>query len=220
LIRQIAATPGQEVATHTFSHYYCLEPGQTAAEFAADLDAAVRVANQAGVALHSIVFPRNQWNPAYLPICRARGILAYRGNPRSWLYAATEGAGESRVRRALRLLDAYLPLSGHNACAPAVGDGVVDVPASRFLRPFSPRLALVEPLRAQRIRAGMTHAARHGLGYHLWWHPHNFGAHTENNLAFLRGILEHYALLRGQHGMESLTMHEVCVRALGDDRHV
>src|SRR5437763_5140944 len=29
LIRAVAATAGQEVATHTFSHFYCLEPGQT-----------------------------------------------------------------------------------------------------------------------------------------------------------------------------------------------
>src|SRR4051794_5101719 len=33
LIRQIVAAPGQEVGTHTFSHYYCLEEGQTAADF-------------------------------------------------------------------------------------------------------------------------------------------------------------------------------------------
>ena len=27
LIRKIKSTPFQEIATHTFSHYYCLEPG-------------------------------------------------------------------------------------------------------------------------------------------------------------------------------------------------
>jgi len=29
LVELIAAQPRQELATHTFSHYYCLEPGQT-----------------------------------------------------------------------------------------------------------------------------------------------------------------------------------------------
>src|SRR6266511_3267656 len=27
LVEAIRATPGQEIGTHTFSHYYCLEPG-------------------------------------------------------------------------------------------------------------------------------------------------------------------------------------------------
>src|SRR5262249_44549153 len=37
LLERIATSPGQEIGTHTFSHYYCLEPGQTAAQFEADL---------------------------------------------------------------------------------------------------------------------------------------------------------------------------------------
>ena len=35
LIAKIAAQPGQEIASHTFSHYYCREAGQTVEEFAA-----------------------------------------------------------------------------------------------------------------------------------------------------------------------------------------
>src|SRR5690606_11461776 len=42
LVRQIAAIPHQEIGTHTFSHYYCLEAGQTEAQFRADLEAARR----------------------------------------------------------------------------------------------------------------------------------------------------------------------------------
>ena len=40
LIQQIKATPGQEMASHTFCHYYCLERGQTLEAFRADLQAA------------------------------------------------------------------------------------------------------------------------------------------------------------------------------------
>jgi hypothetical protein len=29
LVKKIASTENQELATHTYSHYYCLEPGQT-----------------------------------------------------------------------------------------------------------------------------------------------------------------------------------------------
>ena len=85
LIRRIADTPGQEIGTHTFSHFYCLEPGQDAGDFREDLRAAVRVMRaKTGRSPESIVFPRNQCNPDYLAVCRELGILAYRGNPEHW----------------------------------------------------------------------------------------------------------------------------------------
>ena len=40
LLKNIAACPNQEIGTHTFSHYYCLEDGQNLQEFTADLQAA------------------------------------------------------------------------------------------------------------------------------------------------------------------------------------
>ena len=40
----------QEVACHTFSHYYCLESGQTIEDFREDLRAAKRIAEKRGIA--------------------------------------------------------------------------------------------------------------------------------------------------------------------------
>ncbi len=60
----------------------------------------------------------------------------------------------------------------------------------------------------------MTYAAEHGLLYHLWWHPHNFGMETEANLALLRGVLEHYRHLHETAGMQSRTMREVAEAAI------
>src|SRR5947209_6034384 len=37
LIRMIAGAAGQEIGTHTFAHFYCLEQGATIAAFEADL---------------------------------------------------------------------------------------------------------------------------------------------------------------------------------------
>ncbi len=65
LIEVICKRPRQEIGTHTFSHYYCLERGQTRAAFRADLKSAVAVARKYGFLLRSIVFPRNQSNPDY-----------------------------------------------------------------------------------------------------------------------------------------------------------
>ena len=95
LVKRIAETPRQEVASHTFSHYYCLEDGQTPSAFAADLAAARSAAERLNIAMESLVFPRNQINETYLSVCRERGFKVVRGNPSSWLYAAADQDGET-----------------------------------------------------------------------------------------------------------------------------
>ena len=41
---------------------------------------------------------------------------------------------------------------------------------------------------------------------HLYWHPHSFGPHLDENIAFLRRLLERFARYRRSHGMQSLSM--------------
>jgi peptidoglycan/xylan/chitin deacetylase (PgdA/CDA1 family) len=86
IIRQIRSRPGQEIASHTFSHYCCLEPGHCRQSFAADIKAAIALAAKHGVSLRSIVFPRDQINPELLDILPSLGIIAYRGAAQSWMY--------------------------------------------------------------------------------------------------------------------------------------
>ncbi len=211
LLRLIADTPGQEIGTHTFCHYYCEEDGQTADDFRADLDAACRVATRYGVQLRSIVFPRNQVNGEYLAVCREFGLAAYRGNASCEFWKGSTVREESGWKRMLRLADSYLPiaptlsyqLSPDEACKP------VNVRASRFLRPYSPRLWRFEPLRLRRIKNELSYAAERGEIYHLWWHPHNFGANLEENVTFLELVLQHFNSLRDKFEMTSRSMGEV-----------
>lgn len=221
LIRLIARTPHQEIGTHTFSHYYCLEAGQTVEDFDADLRAACETAKcwGNGVELESLVFPRNQYSARCIEVSSKHGIKAYRGNERSWIYAPVdEGTRQSTLRRGLRLADAYINISGHNCVSlERVRESFpFDMPSSRFLRPYAKPLRALDRLRLRRITSGLTHAAQHNLIYHLWWHPHNFGVALEENLAFLGKVLEHFARLRREHGMESLTMGELAHRLMKD----
>jgi peptidoglycan/xylan/chitin deacetylase (PgdA/CDA1 family) len=211
LVRMIAEHPEQEIGTHTFSHYYSLEPGQGAEAFEADLLAARRTASEAGVELSTIVFPRNQVNLDYLSICGRHGITAYRGTERSFIYRSRPGAGDRRLFRALRMADAYVPVAGSTAFhpTPSPPELPLNVPSSRFLRPYDPRLKHLDWVRLRRIVADMSRAAREGAVYHLWWHPENFGGHTEENLQFLTRILDHFARLRTSDGMQGM-----CVRDL------
>jgi hypothetical protein len=206
LARTIVEHEGMELASHTFSHYFALEPGQTREQFAADLDASLRATEALSERPRSLVFPRNQVNPAYLDVCRDAGFVALRGTEGGRIHRPSASSGNTPLRRAARLADAYLPLSGSNASAPHEESGLVDLPSSRFLRPYSPALRYLDWLRLRRITSAMETAARTGRTYHLWWHPHNFGTETAKNLDVLRVILRTFQELNARYGMQSQTM--------------
>jgi peptidoglycan/xylan/chitin deacetylase (PgdA/CDA1 family) len=209
LIRQINARDRQEIATHTFSHYYGLEPGETRDAFAADLRSAVAIASHHGIDVRSIVFPRNQFHPGYEELLKQAGITSYRGNETNWMYRPRRRSQETLTVRAPRLLDHYVSLSGSKVVPWSQvlqPNGLCNVRASMFLRPYSERRRSFEPARHRRIAGGIQAAAEQRGIFHLWWHPHNFGAQTEQNLEFLRRLLDVFAECRSKHGMQSLSM--------------
>ncbi len=211
LIKKIEETEGQELASHTFSHYYCMGQGQKEEAFEEDMKAALRMAKSHGTTVKSFVFPKNQFNDAYLRILDKYGITAVRGNEESWMYRAT-GTGENIAKRAIRLLDSYINISGnhcHQLEDLKVMNGVVNIPSSRFLRPFHRKLALVENIKVARIKRQMRYAAKYGKIFHLWWHPHNFGDNQTENMDNLKKILDYYKLLQKKYKYKSVTMGEV-----------
>ncbi len=211
LIRQIIQSSYQELATHTFSHYYCLEQGQTPEDFEFDLKAAFDAAKPYGHEIQSIIFPRNQYNDSYLQVCGKNNILAYRGTESVWFrQSRNRQAHRQWYRRLMRLADAYVNISGTNTYPiPLAGDRPINLPSSRYLRPYSKRLAILEPLRLKRILASLTHAAQAGQIFHLWWHPEDFSENAEDNLRFLEAILKHYQELHRLYGLQSRSMGEV-----------
>jgi hypothetical protein len=219
LARRIADLPGQEIATHTFSHFYCLEEGRSVEDFERDLGAAKKVASRHAIELTAIVFPRNQYSSSHLAACRRQGIKVFRGNAAATPYLPRGDAETTRMTRLTRLLDSYVEIVPREALSgrPVRQEGIVNVPASRFLRPVSRFDRRLSRLRLQRIRDEMTYAAERGTDYHLWWHPHNFGMYTEENLALLDAIVAHYQKLHQRHGMTSMTMTEAAARAWGGE---
>lgn len=208
LILEIKKYPKHEIGTHTFSHYYCLESGQSIDQFRDDLKSAIEVGGRNNLKITSLVFPRNQYNEEYLEVCKDFGIICYRGNEHSWLYEAKSGDKESSFRRALRLIDAYINISGHNCYSTDLlkSKFPINIPSSRFLRPYSKTLKLFDQIRLHRILSGMTYAAKNNQIYHLWWHPHNFGVNQNENFIFLEKILNHYKILEIKYKFQSITM--------------
>lgn len=234
LIKMIQDRKVHEISTHTFSHYYCLEPGQTKEEFKADLQAAAAIAAKYGIQNTSIIFPRNQYNVNYADVCTELGIIAYRGNEHHWIYDATKdvqnpltkillavsGPFKNKLKRSLRrvfrMADSYINISGKNCYTDDYlkSKFPVDIPSSRLLRPYSSRLSLLESLRLRRIKKGMTYAAKNNLTFHLWWHPHNFGVDQDKNFSFFEKIADHYQQLHNKYGFESITMTDLAKKVL------
>jgi peptidoglycan/xylan/chitin deacetylase (PgdA/CDA1 family) len=213
LVRMIQQSPKQEIASHTFSHYYCLE-GATLTSFEADIRSAKAIASTFGIDLKSIVFPRNQYSKEHISICRRLGFIAYRGNEKRSIYEPRKNQEQNKKIRAARFIDSYLNITGHHGFIPEANENIVNIPASRFLRPYSEKLKFADSLRLQRTKTSMLHAAKNNEVFHLWWHPHNFGLNVKENLAFLEHILRYYQQLHNQYGMQSKTMRSVAEQIL------
>jgi peptidoglycan/xylan/chitin deacetylase (PgdA/CDA1 family) len=211
LVKAILKTPFQDIENHTFSHFYCVDGKQNAPEiFATDLELHERISKTYAVDTTAIVFPRNQWSDEALRMCHSKGIRAYRGNENHFLYRARKESAQSLFIRGLRLLDHYVNISGHHTYTIEKRENeILNIPASRFFRPFMPKLSFLEPLRMRRIKKSMTHAAVRGEVFHLWWHPHNFGINQEENFKNLKMLLEHFKTLRNEYGMESASMGDI-----------
>ena len=208
--------PEHEIGTHTFSHYYCQEEGQTLETFKADLESAVDIARAKGIELYSLVFPRNQYNPEYLQVCKEMGILTYRGNEEAWYFAPDSKEGTTLKKKIYRTLDCYINISGHNTykLLDLISEKPYNIPSSRFFRPYMAKGGMpLEELKLRRIKNSMNYAAKNNLLYHLWWHPHNFGQNTNRNMDTLKRVLEHYSKLKLQYGFESFTMKD-CANTL------
>lgn len=206
LVRQVVGCSGQEIGTHTFSHYFCLEEPLDQDAFKADLDASIAASSRVQSRPRSIVFPRNQVCDKALDICRDRGIDVFRGPGPFGFDTPSARRGEGLMRRASRLANSYVPRPQTTSVDAKREAGLCNVPASRFLRPYSNRLPSAARLQTSAIRREMRSAAKGGQLFHLWFHPHNFGVNTEDNILMLSRILSEYEVLKSEYGWPSLTM--------------
>ncbi len=208
----IAQTPGQEIGTHTFCHYYCREKGQSLGQFREDMLATKAISTAKGYLPQSVVLPRNQSEPAYIRILEELGFTSYRDEENDWIH---EKVKFRPLMRLLRLADVYLPLTGHGCFTPKKEGKIVNLVGSRM---FKPRfVGFLEPLKLRRIKKQMLYAAKHDLCFHLWWHPHNVGVHTDYHLKQLEEIFRYYETLQRQYGMRSLNMGELAQEVLSKE---
>ena len=210
LVDLIGSTSNQEIATHTYAHYFCLEKGQTPAQFRADIEMACKVALEHGTTIRSLVFPRNQFNREYLSICADAGITSIRSSPDVWYWAPATGS--TFMKKLFRAGDAYLkfqPIKMVYLKDIDTDHGLpLSLPATRLYRPWKPGQPIQNKLKMRRILNEMTIAAKKKAYCHLWWHPHNFGDNPRECLNELEQIVSHYQSLNKKYAFQSLTMNE------------
>jgi hypothetical protein len=210
LVEEILQTEYQELASHTYSHFYCGESGATTQQFSADMACQRDIFSEYAAKIESFVFPRNQIRANYVELLAENGILAYRGNQSHSLYHDGYFLPSSPLQRVFRKIDGYVSLTGEHVSYPdrniTLGQPM-NIPASRFLFRAT-GIDFLDKVHLSRVKNGMLEAAKSGGTFHLWWHPHNFGVDTERNLDNLKVILDFYLFLAEKYGMQNMTMSE------------
>lgn len=210
IIEKLKNASNIEIGTHTFAHYFCAEEGQSLEEFKADLKQMSIISKNSGVKIESIVFPKNMVDEKYIQACECYDMKAYRGNAERF-FSRSQSLFDKIKNRVCRLLDAYINVGGYSSTAWTninSSCGLINVQASRFLRPYNHKLRWVEHLKLKRIKNELIYAAQNGEMYHLWWHPHNFGSNIDENMNILESILLCYSECREKYNMKSFTMGE------------
>lgn len=215
LVNMISNVKGQEIGTHTYTHFYCNHEMNSAEEFKADIEAAKNIAERGNIDYASIVFPRNQVNEECLEVISELGIKNYRGNEsKCWFDRFAEKS--FKLFRLFEKADNYISLESSKIYpySEIITDkGLFNVKSSRFFKPFTPAYRLFDWMRVRRFKRELKKAARRGEVYHIYWHPHNFANNTERNLKDLESFLKCYKRMKEKHGMLSLNMDEVAEKA-------
>lgn len=207
VIQKILKTRHQELGSHTFSHYFTLESGQSTDEFEADLSAMYDLGHSLDTELNSIVFPRDQVNPDYLSLLSKYGIKYYRSSPEGKHFSSK--TKNSYLSKIVRFVDSYSSIFGlHTFDNPTLesGNNLTCIPASHFLRPHNSRLPVLDKLQVKKIVRSIQYAARNKEAFHLWWHPHNFGKNRLENLAMLEQIIIAFCQMRDKEEIQSCSM--------------
>ena len=208
LVDLIDRSKSQEIASHTYCHYYCKENGQNKLEFEQDVKSMMSIASaKISRSIKSIVFPRNEINLDYFDILIKNGFTHFRGNPNHYFYSKGHRRFNLPVRL-LRLIDSYINITGNQVSNKEIHNGLINIVGNRILRPYSKK-SILNFLMIRRIKNEMLYAAKNNKNYQIYWHPHNFGVNTDKNLENLSKVIDYYLVLNKKYGMISTNISGV-----------
>jgi peptidoglycan/xylan/chitin deacetylase (PgdA/CDA1 family) len=209
LVKLIYDTKGQELGSHTYSHYYCSLPVSRPEDFRKELVSSCEIFRANGYPTpRALVYPRNQVGDAYTEAI-PKELDVYRGRELGLVMKIKDK--NPRLGTLLWYADHYFPVRRYRSydlgvCA---NKDKVNVRQCRLFKPYKEKYSILEPLKVRRYKRELLYAAKHNQIYHLCWHPHNFSENTEVNLKQLESIFEYYLKLNQKYGMQSMRMTEI-----------
>ncbi|MBF0124286.1 MAG: hypothetical protein HQL60_02980 [Magnetococcales bacterium] len=200
MIRQVS--PAQEIGSHSFFHLPYHEQHTSPAAIAADLEQVRLWHQREGLPCTSFIFPRNV--VGFKTQIYQSGIRVYRGHSRRWSDRLPLRSMR-RLANWLTFLLAWPPPLVEAHHEPETG--LINVPDSLLLFGRQGIRRLIPPNNLWRMaRSGLDGAARSGRIFHLWFHPSNFAAESDQQFALLERILSHACALRQQGQLQIMPM--------------
>lgn len=207
LIKLVSETAGQEIGSHTFTHFYANEKGVDDEMLRQEMELSRKMLNELGVEARTLIMPRNQVEGLDDEILKETGFTIVRGR-------AGGPLKPKMVKKVLNFADAYFPLIKRPFALEEIGkEGIQNVKASILFRPYFKKLSFMEPFKLWRIKLAMKRAAKKGECFHLWFHPHNVANNMDRNFATLESIFKYYNHLNKKYGFRSVTMSECAALA-------
>lgn len=205
-IRQCATV--QEIGGHGFTHLPFTDSMCTAEAAATEIEELERSARSLRLTLRSFAFPRNRI--AHVDLLARHGYSIFRCQDASWHHQANTRGWKHRLGHAWDIVTAATPPtvmpSWHEA-------GVWQIPGSMLFTPARGiRGAVPVALRVRRAKKGLDAAAADGRVFHLWFHPTDLAARSDDMLDGLRQVLAYARTLRDAGKLEFRGMHAIARR--------
>ncbi len=207
LVKMIKNTDGQEIGTHTFTHYYCNKEDSSSTNLNYELETASRIMREKGYGVcKTVVFPRNQVKSNFVSNM-PKNIKNYRGVKQS--YVNKLKSKKNALGNIVWYADHYIPLQNSTISYCEINErGLFNVKLSRLFKAYKEKYRILEGIKMIRYKNEMKYAAKHNRIYHICWHPHNFSDYIEKNFEQLEILLEEFDALRNKYGMCSYNMNE------------
>jgi hypothetical protein len=190
LIERLENSPLVELGSHSFTHSaYC---GDLATEALSELEILASAANfNFGKNSRSpfYIFPRNSYNRKLVTLLQRNGFKSYRGVATSRIYSQRSNA--SMLLRALRKTDTYMGLfePSKSALLEYPELSIRNHRATIFFRPATGQI-LLQQAQLNRLKKHLEYCSKNGLTAHIWWHPHNFSSHFDENMDILEKMFD------------------------------
>jgi len=212
LRHSLQTNPWVTVGSHTYGHIFANDA--TEAEMQKDFKNQNVVFQSAFQKVPGfLIMPKNQVSHDILDLAEKYGMQTVRINPDCWLY---QPQNKGIIVRALRFLDAYLPILELIPTQRPRCSSLKLVEGRFFLRP-NHRFTFFDHLHFCRLKLGYYYCRISNKDFHLWTHPHNLAGDITKSRKNLKRIFDWLRLKERQGELRFCRMDQAGTAAARTD---